>query len=72
MLRELLGKAEPDKCKRDADERSAGTRPDRAVANRCFTRGQAVSIADLVTGSTPISVAPMPNRSTKISMPVKA
>jgi hypothetical protein len=31
-----------------------------------------VNIADLVTGLTPPIVAPMPNRSTKISMPVKA
>jgi predicted dehydrogenase len=73
MLRELFGKAEPDKYKRAADERSGlysiliG-----AAANRCFTNGQAVNIADLVTGLTPPTVAPMPNRSTKISMPVKA
>jgi predicted dehydrogenase len=73
MLRELFGKAEPDKYKRAADERSGlysiliG-----AAANRCFTNGQAVNIADLVTGLTPPTVAPMPNRSTKLSMPVKA
>jgi predicted dehydrogenase len=73
MLRELFGKAEPDKYKRAADERSGlysiliG-----AAANRCFTSGQAVNIADLVTGLTPPIVAPMPNRSTKLSMPVKA
>ncbi len=73
MLRELFGKAEPDKYKRAADERSGlysiliG-----AAANKCFTSGQAVNIADLVTGLTSPSVAPMPNRSTKISMPIKA
>ena len=73
MLRELFGKAEPDKYLRAADERSGlysiliG-----AAANRGFVTGQAVSIADLVKGLTPPSVAPMPNRSTKLSMPVKA
>jgi predicted dehydrogenase len=72
MLREVFGKAEPDKYKRAADERSGlysiliG-----AAANRCFVSGQAVNIADLVKGLTPPSHAPMPNRETKISMPVK-
>jgi predicted dehydrogenase len=73
MLRELFGKAEPDKYLRAADERSGlysiliG-----AAANRGFVTGQAVTIADLVKGLTPPSVAPMPNRSTKIPMPGKA
>ncbi len=72
MLREVFGKAEPDKYKRAADERSGlysiliG-----AAANRCFVTGQAVNIADLVKGLTPPGAAPMPNRGTKIPMPVK-
>jgi predicted dehydrogenase len=72
MLREVFGQAEADKYKRAADERSGlysiliG-----AAANRCFSTGQAVNIADLVTGLTPPSVAPMPNRETKLPMPAK-
>jgi predicted dehydrogenase len=73
MLREVFGKAEPDKYKRAADERSGlYSSLIGAAANRCFVSGQAVNIADLVQGLTPPVGAPMPNRETKISMPVKA
>ena len=73
MLSEVFGTAAPDPYKRAADERSGmysiliG-----AAANRCFTTGRAVSIADLVSGLTPPSVAPMPSRETKIPMPRKS
>jgi len=73
MLAEVFGRAEPDRYKRAADERSGlysiliG-----AAANRCFGTGQAVQIADLVQGLTPPEVAPMPNRETKIPMPVRS
>jgi hypothetical protein len=72
MLNEVFGTAEPDKYKRAADERSGlysilvG-----AAANRCFETGQAVRLADLVSGLTPPVAAPMPNRQTKVSMPIK-
>jgi predicted dehydrogenase len=73
MLREVFGSAEPDKYKRAADERSGlysiliG-----AAANQCFGSGQAVAIADLVHGLSAPSVAPMPDRKTRIGMPRKA
>jgi predicted dehydrogenase len=72
MLREVFGVAEPDKYQRAADERSGlysiliG-----AAANRCFTSGQTVKIADLVAGLSAPKVAPMPTRATKIPMPAK-
>jgi len=72
MLAEVFGTAEPDKYKRAADERSGlysiliG-----AAANRCFGSGQAVKIADLVKGLTPPEAAPMPNRETKLPMPLR-
>jgi hypothetical protein len=40
-----------------------------AAANIGFGSGQAVKVADLVSGLTPPVVAPMPNRETKIPMP---
>jgi predicted dehydrogenase len=70
MLAEVFGRAEPDKYKRAADERSGlysiliG-----AAANRCFGSGQAVKIADLVQGLSPPEAAPMPHRETKVPMP---
>jgi predicted dehydrogenase len=73
MLSEVFGTAAPDPYKRAADERSGmysiliG-----AAANRCFTTGRAVSIADLVSGLTPPSVAPMPSREAKIPMPKRS
>ena len=72
MLSEVFGTAEPDKYKRAADERSGlysilvG-----AAANRCFTTGATVKIADLVSGLSDPVVAPMPTRSGKVPMPVR-
>jgi predicted dehydrogenase len=73
MLREIFGSAEPDKYKRAADERSGvysilvG-----AAANLCFASGRAVKISELVRGLTAPSAAPMPDRSSKIPMPVRS
>ncbi|HKO90326.1 MAG TPA: Gfo/Idh/MocA family oxidoreductase, partial [Polyangiaceae bacterium] len=73
MLSEVFGTAAPDPYQRAADERSGmysiliG-----AAANRCFSTGRAVTIADLVHGLTPPSVAPMPNRATKLPMPKRS
>ncbi len=73
MLREVFGQAEPDKYKRAADERSGlysiliG-----AAANRCFSSGRAVNIAELVKGLSPPQVAPMPTHDGKLPMPGKA
>jgi hypothetical protein len=72
MLREVFGTAAPDKYKRAADERSGvysilvG-----AAANRCFSTGQAVTIADLVTGLSSPDVASIPGRQTKLPMPMR-
>jgi hypothetical protein len=72
MLTEVFGTSEPDKYKRAADERSGlyscliG-----ASANKSFVSGNAVKIADLVTGLTSPVVAPMPTRETRVPMPVK-
>ncbi|HUQ10713.1 MAG TPA: Gfo/Idh/MocA family oxidoreductase [Steroidobacteraceae bacterium] len=72
MLTEVFGKAEEDKYKRAADERSGlyscliG-----ASANRSFVTGGAVKIADLVTGLTSPMVAPMPTRDERVPMPPK-
>jgi hypothetical protein len=66
----VFGKAEEDKYKRAADERSGlysiliG-----AAANKCFVNGNAVKIADLVTGLSSPVVAPMPTRSDPVPMP---
>ncbi|MDF3019955.1 MAG: Gfo/Idh/MocA family oxidoreductase [Steroidobacteraceae bacterium] len=73
MLNEVFGKAEPDKYKRAADERSGfysiliG-----AAANRCFETGAAVKISDLVTGLTSPVVAPMPTRDDPVPMPLRS
>ena len=73
MLTEVFGTAEPDKYKRAADERSGlysiliG-----AAANQCFLTGNAVKIAELVTGLTSPVFAPMPTRNDPVPMPVKA
>jgi predicted dehydrogenase len=70
MLTEVFGKAEEDKYKRAADERSGlysiliG-----AAANQCFASGNSVKIADLVKGLSSPIVAPMPTRETPIPMP---
>jgi hypothetical protein len=73
MLSEVFGKAEPDKYKRAADERSgAYSILIGAAANRCFETGAAVKISELVNGLTPPSVAPMPNRKTPVPMPRRA
>jgi predicted dehydrogenase len=70
MLTEVFGKAEEDKYRRAADERSGlysiliG-----AAANRCFETGAAVKIADLVQGLSSPVVAPMPTRDAPIPMP---
>jgi predicted dehydrogenase len=72
MLTELFGTAAEDKYKRAADERGGlysiliG-----AAANQCFQTGNAVKIADLVTGlGTPV-YTPMPTRNDPVPMPVK-
>jgi predicted dehydrogenase len=70
MLTEVFGKAEPDKYKRAADERSGlysiliG-----AAANRCFVTGAAVKVGELVNGLTSPVVAPMPTRDDRVPMP---
>jgi hypothetical protein len=70
MLNEIFGDAEPDPYKRASDERSgAYSMLVGAAANRCFPSGQAVRIADMITGLTPPDMAPMPTRTTPISMP---
>ncbi|NLG74992.1 MAG: hypothetical protein GX535_02030 [Xanthomonadaceae bacterium] len=70
MLDEIFGDAEPDKYKRVSDERSgAYSILVGAAANECFKTGQAVRIADMVTGLTPPEMAPMPTRETPIPMP---
>jgi predicted dehydrogenase len=72
MLTEVFGKAEDDKYKRAADERSGlysiliG-----AAANQCFVHGNAVKIADLVKGLSSPVVAPMPTRDMPVPMPVR-
>jgi predicted dehydrogenase len=72
MLNEIFGTAATDKYKRAADERSGvysilvG-----AAANRCFTTGQAVMIADLVSGLSSPVVAPIPGRETRVPMPLR-
>jgi predicted dehydrogenase len=72
MLAEVFGKADPDKYKRAADERSGlYSMLIGAAANRGFGTGQAVQIADLVKGLTSPDVAPMPDRETKIPMPLR-
>jgi hypothetical protein len=72
MLDEVFGSAEPDKYKRASDERSgAYSMLIGAAANRCFQTGQAVRIADLVTGLTAPDMAPMPTREMTIPMPRK-
>jgi predicted dehydrogenase len=70
MLNEVFGTAAPDKYKRAADERSgAFSILIGAAANRCFVSGQTVMIADLVSGLSSPTVAPMPGRNTKVPMP---
>jgi predicted dehydrogenase len=72
MLDEVFGSAEPDKYQRASDERSgAYSMLIGAAANRCFQTGQAVRIADLVTGLTAPDMAPMPTREMTIPMPRK-
>jgi predicted dehydrogenase len=73
MLREVFGKAEPDKYLRAADERSGLYSILVGVAaNRCFSTGQSVSISELVKGLTPPRAAPMPGRDTRLPMPGRA
>ncbi len=73
MLTEVFGKAEEDKYKRAADERSGlyscliG-----ASANRSFVTGGVVKIAELVNGLTSPVMAPMPTRNDPVPMPVKS
>ena len=43
-----------------------------ASANKSFVSGNAVQVADLVTGLTSPIVAPMPTRNDPVPMPVKA
>lgn len=70
MLEDIFGTPLEDKLRRASDERSgAYSILIGAAANRCFQTGDTVRIADLVTGLTPPSTAPMPTRSTPIPMP---
>jgi predicted dehydrogenase len=72
MLKEIFGAADPDKYKRVSDERSGAYSILIGVAaNRCFETGQAVRIADLVTGLTPPDMAPMPSSAAPLPMPMK-
>ena len=73
MLTEVFATAEPDKYKRAADERAGLYSCLIGVAaNRSFVSGNAVKIADLVTGLTAPVVAPMPTRDQPVPMPGKA
>ena len=70
MLEDIFGTPPEDKLRRASDERSgAYSILIGAAANRCFQTGETVRIADLVTGLTPPSSAPMPTRSSPIPMP---
>jgi len=70
MLSELFGTAAPDKYQRASDERGgAASILIGAAANQCFQTGQAVRIAELVSGLVPPNAAPMPNRATPVPMP---
>lgn len=72
MLTEVFGKADPDKYRRAADERSGSwSMLIGAAANRSFQTGQSVRIADLVNGLTPPEIAPMPTRNTAVPMPAR-
>ena len=70
MLDEIFGAAEPDPYKRASDERSgAYSILVGAAANQCFETGQAVRIADMVSGLAPPDMPPMPTRTMPIPMP---
>lgn len=70
MLEEIFGAAPADKYKRVSDERAGAYSALVGIAaNRCFETGQAVRIADLVTGLTPPERAPMPSRTAALPMP---
>jgi len=72
MLNEIFGTAPADKYRRASDERAgAWSALVGIAANRCFETGQAVRIADLVTGLTPPDRAPMPDRTAAVPMPVR-
>jgi hypothetical protein len=73
MLAEVFATAEPDKYKRAADERSGlQSCLIGASANLSFETGNAVRIAELVTGLTSPIVAPMPTRAMPVPMPMPA
>jgi predicted dehydrogenase len=73
MLTEVFGKAEEDKYRRAADERSGlYSSLIGASANRSFVTGNSVKVADLVNGLSSPIVAPMPTRDMPIPMPKKA
>ena len=70
MLNDIFGIPAVDPYKRASDERSgAYSILIGAAANRCFETGQAVRIAELVTGLTPPDMAPMPTRAGSVPMP---
>jgi predicted dehydrogenase len=70
MLNDIFGIAAVDPYRRASDERSgAYSILIGAAANRCFETGQAVRIAELVTGLTPPDMAPMPTRAGSVPMP---
>ena len=72
MLTEVFATAEPDKYKRAADERAGLYSCLIGIsANRSFVTGNAVRVADLVTGLSPPIVTPMPTRDDPLPMPPK-
>ena len=66
----FLPQAPEDKYIRVSDERGGAYSILVGVAaNQCFATGQPVKIADLVSGLTPPSLPPMPNRDDPLPMP---
>ncbi len=72
MLDEIFGTAPADPLRRISDERAGAYSALVGIAaNRCFETGQAVRIADLVSGLAPPERAPMPSRSAPLPMPLR-
>jgi hypothetical protein len=74
MLADLFSPAPAaDPLRRAADERGGAFSILVGVAaNRCFTTGETVRIADLVPGIAAPDYAPMPSHTAPVPMPVKA
>jgi predicted dehydrogenase len=71
MLNDIFGVNPPaDKYKRASDHRSGAAAILVGIAaNKCFTTGASVKIADLVTGMTAPEYAPMPSKQEAVPMP---